>query len=251
MAELRLSDLGVRRGGRAILDRIDLTFRAGAFVALVGANGAGKTTLLRAAAGLLAPDEGSALLDGTDLRRLDVRARARRVAYLPQARPLAWPICVGDLVRLGRFAFGEEDEPAVAEALAACGLADLVERAATTLSGGELARAHVARALAPRTPALIADEPVAGLDPGHAWRILEALKARARAGALVIVSLHEPSLAGRFADRIVALADGRIAADGAPEQVLGPAFMAATYGVETGPSQFGLEVRGLTGSAGA
>jgi hypothetical protein len=87
------------------------------------------------------------------------------------------------------------------------------------------------------------------------WRILEALKARARTGALVLVSLHEPALAGRFADRIVALAEGRIAADGPPEVVLGPGFMAATYGVETGASQFGLEVRGLVAdpqpSAGA
>ena len=252
MAELVLSDVCVRRGGRAILDGVSLRVRPGELVALLGANGAGKTTLLRLAAGAARADNGVVRLDDGDPAALAPLVRARRLAYLPQTRPLAWPIRIRDLVQLGRFAHGAQragpdDDAAVARALSACGLTGIAERRADEVSGGELARAHIARALAAEAGALIADEPAAGLDPGHAWRVLEVLRARARAGAAVLVSLHEPALAARFADRVALLAGGRLIADDAPAAALTPALMAAAYGVVVGMPAVGLDVQGLAG----
>lgn len=250
MTDLSLADITVQRGPRAVLYDVSLRVRAGELVALLGPNGAGKTTLLRTALGLLKPAAGAVRLDGVDPAQLNARDRARRIAYLPQARTLAWPIRVRDLVLLGRFARGggrpgPEDQAAAERALTACGLAALADRRATEISGGELARAHIARALAAETPALAADEPAAGLDPGHAWRVLGLLRDRADAGGAVVVSVHDPALAARFADRVVVLAGGRLAAEGRPEKVLTPDLMASVYGVRTGPSQLGLDVLGL------
>ncbi|MBU6373246.1 MAG: ABC transporter ATP-binding protein [Alphaproteobacteria bacterium] len=250
MTDLALADVTVFRRARAALSGVSLSVRAGELVALLGPNGAGKTTLLRTALGLLKPDGGTVRLAGADPAALDARARARAIAYLPQARPLAWPIRIRDLVLLGRFAHagghpGPDDHAAAARALAACGLDALADRRATDVSGGELARAHIARALAAETPALAADEPAAGLDPGHAWRVMGLLRARADAGGAVLVSVHDPALAAAFADRVVVLAGGCVTAEGRPDAALTPDLMARVYGVRTGPSRLALEVTGL------
>jgi len=227
---IALRGLGAVRGGRRILSEVSLAIRPGEFVALVGPNGAGKSTLMRLAAGLLAPSEGEASLAGVPAHRLRPAVRAQQLAYLPQTRPLGWGISVEALIGLGRHALPRDPE-AVEGALAACNLEALRRRRADTLSGGELARAHLARALAAQTLVLLADEPTAALDPRHALVIMQILANRAAAGAAVLAAIHDLSLAARFATRVVVLREGRVAADAAPKEALSPGFLAAVFGV--------------------
>jgi iron complex transport system ATP-binding protein len=152
-------------------------------------------------------------------------------AYLPQARPLAWGISVQALVELGRFAKGPSPN-AVFHALEQCGLTALANRRADALSGGELARAHLARALAAETPILVTDEPTAALDPRHAFLVMQLLAAHANAGAAVIAALHDLSLAARFATRIVVLKEGAVIADGPPPEALSAGTLRAAFGID-------------------
>lgn len=239
MSLLSLHQAVVRRGQRAILDRLDLTLEAGELVALVGPNGSGKTTALRALLGLIPLTSGSATIGGADVRKLDPLARARQVAYLPQARPMAWPLSVQDTVALGRFAYGvsgprleTEDQAAVDQAMTACDLLALKDRPVTGLSGGELARVHMARALTAKAPALLADEPTAALDPRHQWQVMQVLASQAKAGGGVMVVVHDLALAAEFCSRIVLIRDGQVLANGKPEQVLTREHIGAAYGVE-------------------
>lgn len=257
MSGLELDGAVVTLGGVRRLDDASLTAPPGALTGLLGPNGAGKTTAVRALLGLLRLEAGRARIDGADARRLDPRTRARAVAYLPQARPLAWPMSVRDVVALGRFAHGgplgrpgADDAAATAQALADCDLTALADRAGDTLSGGERARMHVARALAARTPALVADEPTAALDPRHAIAVLDILKARAAAGGAVLVILHDLALAARCCDRIVLMDSGRVVADGAPQAVLTPQRIAQVYGVAARWRDGALSVEGLTPARG-
>lgn len=238
---IALDRISYRAGGRALLHPTSLTVRPGELTVLLGPNGAGKTTLIRAALGLLRPDKGVARIGGEPVATLSAAARARRVAYLPQARPLAWAQPVRDLVALGRYAHGAAlgrlspgDAAAVARAIEACGLSDLADRAADTLSGGELARVHVARALAAEAPMIVADEPVASLDPRHQHAVLGLLRdhvngAGGGGGALVV--LHDLDLAARYADRLLWMRDGGLVADGGVAKTLTPERVAAVYGV--------------------
>lgn len=225
MTTLVADTLTVDRDGRRALDAVSLSARPGECVGVLGPNGAGKSTLLRALAGLLAPTTGRALVDGEAAAALDPSARARRVAYLPQARPLYAAIDVRTLVALGRFAWGAPSRldaagrRAVDRAMTETDVARFARRPATTLSGGELARAHLARLFASEAPALVADEPVAALDPKHQWATMALLAARAASGATVVVALHEIALAARFCGRLVVLKEGRVLADGAPAEV--------------------------------
>lgn len=236
-ALIEVRNLHVSRSGAAILKGVSFAAGPGAFIALAGPNGAGKSTLLRALIGLEEPDAGACLIDGAPARALAPLVRARRVAYLPQTRPVYWAMPAGAIVALGRFAYGAparlegEDAAAVARALAACDIAHLTARPAHALSGGEAARVHLARALAAETPALLADEPTAALDPRHQLAIMRTLRRRADAGALVIAALHDLALAARFCTRIVLLSEGAIAADGPPETALAPERLRGVFGV--------------------
>jgi iron complex transport system ATP-binding protein len=236
---LEARDLVVRRGGRTILDRVSLAFEGGGFVAVVGPNGAGKSTLLGRLAGLAAPDAGTVELDGRPLAEVGLKTLARRRAYLPQGARAEWPLSVERIVALGLTptlpAFGglpPAMEVRVAEALAACDLADRRDQPVTTLSGGELARAMLARALVGDPALLVVDEPIAGLDPRHALDTVARLRALADGGKLVVAALHDLTLAARYATRVVALDHGRVAGDGAPLAVLTPALLGAVFGVE-------------------
>jgi iron complex transport system ATP-binding protein len=211
-------NISVTRGGRAILRDVSLSARAGEFIAVIGPNGAGKSTLLSALAGLLTPDAGSVTLDGAPLASLPDLARRR--AYLPQTPRLEWPISVERLVALGLTphlpALGglpPQWQPAITRALERCDLLSRRDQPATTLSGGEFARAMLARAIVGDPQILIVDEPITGLDPRHAMQSMALLTRFAAAGKLVIASLHDLTLAARHASRIVALVDGRIAED--------------------------------------
>ena len=209
MAELSVHGLDVTLARREVLQGASLRVGPGEMVVLLGPNGAGKTVLLRAVLGLVKRSRGSVRAGGDDPARLPAGERARRIAYLPQSRTLGWPVRVRDLVALGRFAHGAspgrlrgEDAAAVERALAACDLDILAERRCDTLSGGELSRTHVARAVAAEAPLLLADEPTEALDPLHQHQVMSLIRGYADAGNGALVVLHEAALAARFADRL-------------------------------------------------
>jgi iron complex transport system ATP-binding protein len=236
---LSARDLHVRLGERDVLDGVFLDFTPGMVTAIVGPNGAGKSTLLSCLAGLRRPDAGVVALDGVQLATLSSKARARRIAFLPQSPEISWAVDVRTFVGLGRiprqgaFGLGREDEAAVEEAIEATGIEVLAERLITTLSGGERARALIARALAGWTDWILADEPLTGLDLGHAFDAVDLFRHLAEGqGKGVVVTLHDLPLAARAADRVIVLSEGRILADGAPLEALTPEVLAKAYGVE-------------------
>lgn len=227
MTVLTTQGLTVRRGPKTVLAEIDLTVGPGEFVGLLGPNGAGKTTLLRAALGLM-PCEGA-----SSLAPLSPAERARRVAFMPQGREIAWPVSVERLVALGRSAHPdrEQDRRIVEEALALMDLTAFRDRPATALSGGEQARVLIARMIAQHTPLMIADEPIAGLDPAAQIRVMEIFSRIAAQGGAVLASLHDLGLASRHCTRLVVLHEGRIAADGAPRDILTPDLLADVFDI--------------------
>jgi iron complex transport system ATP-binding protein len=221
-----------------VLDQVSLCCGEGRLTAVIGPNGAGKSTLLACLAGLIAPAAGEVLLDDAPLAAIGRRELARRRAYLPQNAQVEWPISVERLVALGLGpalpAFGDLDDRTaarVAEALAACDLTALAQRPATTLSGGELARAMLARAIIGDPALLIVDEPTAGLDPRHAIDAMRRLRARADAGRTVVLAIHDLDLALRYADDAVALRGGRVLASGPVAEVLSEAVLTELYEV--------------------
>ncbi len=236
MTLLSVEGLAVSLGGRSVLQDVSLTVKKGEVVGLIGPNGAGKTTLMRAILGLV-PHHGH-----SSLVQLSPRARGRAAAWMPQTREIAWPVSVETLVALGRtphLAPGQrasaEDRAAVDRALERMGLQEFRHRIATALSGGEQARVLMARALAQDAPLLMADEPIAGLDPAHqisTMRTFASLAAEGGAeGQAVIVSLHDLGLGVRHCTRLIVLDQGRIVADGAPTSVLTPALLRDTFGI--------------------
>ena len=239
MSRLCAARVTVRRGGRAIVDDVSVDLDGGALVALVGPNGAGKSTLLSVLAGLLRPDAGAVRLDGAELAGLDRRDLARRRAYLPQNPRAEWPIATERVVALGLTphlpAFGALEgglEPRLTEAVQAWDLTAQRLQPATTLSGGELARAMLARALIGDPQVLIADEPISGLDPWHALDTMVRLRALAAQGKLVVAALHDLTLAGRFATHLMALRAGRLAAFGPTAETLTTGLVREVFDVE-------------------
>jgi iron complex transport system ATP-binding protein len=227
MTLLQLDNLTVRRGLCPVVDRVSLTVAEGEFVGLIGPNGAGKTSLLRAALGLL-PFEGR-----SSLAAMPAGARARAAAFLPQGREIAWPVMVADLVALGRGPHvpGPADMAAVERALQRMGLDGYRDRAATALSGGEQARVLIARALAQDTALLLADEPVAGLDPEAQLRSMQVFRDLASEGRAVVASIHDLGLAALFCTRLVLMSKGALVADGPPREVLSAQNLSAVFGV--------------------
>jgi len=222
---VRLEGVSVALGGRRVVEGVSAAIRAGELVGLIGPNGAGKSTLARAIAGLIPIETGSIALAGP-------------LAYLPQERALHWPLTVERVVALGRLPSlgltgrpGPADHAAVARAIARLELEPFAQRRCDMLSGGELARALLARALTVEAPLLIADEPLAALDPAHAIQAMEVLAEEARSGAAVIVVLHDLAMAARWCDRLLLLDRGRLVADGAPGEVLTAERLAQVYGV--------------------
>ncbi len=239
MSVLASEGLSAKLGGRLALDCVDMRVASGEILALAGPNGAGKTTLLRTLAGLLKPSAGRATLDGALIHTLPAAKRAQRIGYLAQESQAHWPIPVRDLVMLGRLPYrgrwsvrpDAADAAAVERALGAQGLLALADRAATELSGGELRRALLARALAGAPEVILADEPTGGLDPGCQLDVMDALRRAADAGAAVVFATHDLALAGRYADRVLMLRGGRVAALGPPATTLTAAMLAQCYGV--------------------
>lgn len=251
MTELIARNLTVETGKVTLVNGVSFSLQQGELVCLLGPNGAGKTSLLRTVLGLEKPARGSATLDGKESAGLSPMERARSIAYLPQQRPLAWPNAARDVIALGRFAYGAapgrlqpKDAAAVAKAIEICGLTDLAERSMDTLSGGELARVHCARAFAAETPLLVADEPVAALDPRHQFRIMDIIRAYVERGGGALVVLHDIALAARYATRLIWMKDGRIVADGPPADTLTEERLAEIYGVKASISGTSVEIEG-------
>ncbi|MGC1269457.1 MAG: ABC transporter ATP-binding protein [Croceibacterium sp.] len=210
---------------------ISATLTPGTITAICGPNGAGKSTLLAALAGLLEPDGGQVLLDGQALGELHPRQRARKIGYLPQQGEVAWDVPVRVLAALGRLPHGDAGEGEVAAALAAVGLTALAGRRVSTLSGGERARAFLARVLAGTPQWILADEPLAALDLAHQLALLRHLRHAADAGAGVVLVLHDLAMAMNHADRVLVLDRGELVADGPPDQALAPARITQAWGV--------------------
>jgi len=230
-------------GERTVLQGVQLEVRPGEVLALVGPNGAGKTTLLRALARLLRPRGGAVLLEGQDAWSLGPRAFARRVALAPQALSgTEWPLTVEEAVALGRaphrgwfLPLSPQDRRAVAQVLEDLGLTHLRTRPLTALSGGELRRVVLARALAQEPRYLLLDEPTAYLDLRGQAEVLARLQGLAhRQGLGVAVTLHDLNQAALCADRVALLSGGQVVAEGTPEEVFQPDLLARVYGVPVG-----------------
>lgn len=239
MTALIASDLRLTLGGRAVLDDINLTIDRPGLIGVIGPNGAGKSTLLRCLAGLTVPDSGRVTIDDTAIASLPMKHRARRIGYLAQSPTLHWPLTVGRMVALGRLPHlapwarpGPDDEQAIDRALTVTDLTALVARTAHTLSGGELARALLARVIAGEPELILADEPVAALDPLHQLRILGLFRKFADTGRQIVVVLHDLTLALRFCDRAILLDHGRVAADGDPQAMAANPALSSAFGVE-------------------
>lgn len=230
-------NIGATLKKRPVLHGVSATFARGALSVVIGPNGAGKSTLLKCCAGLIEPDSGAVLVHGEDLAALSPSARARSIAYLPQSRVVHWPLAVRDVVALGRIPHSalrdaRVDAGSVDDALLTMTLRDLADRPVGELSGGELARVLLARALAQATDTIIADEPAAGLDPAHQLDLFSTFAELTREGRSIVVAMHELSLAARFADHIVLLAEGRVLSAGPPRDVLTPDRIAAAFGID-------------------
>lgn len=238
MSELVAQNLSLRAGHHQVLTGVSAQFMPGQVTAILGANGAGKSTLLAALAGLTRPVDGLVSLDGAPLLQLPSRTRAQRLAFIPQTPEIAWGLEVRAVVGLGRLPWlgarglSAQDVVAVDRAMAAAQVQGLADRDITALSGGERARALIARALAGEPEWLLADEPYAGLDPRHALEAGDLFRRLAGEGAGVLLTLHDLTLAARLADRVLVLGHGRVLADGPPADAMSPAILAAAYGVD-------------------
>ena len=229
--------LSLTLGNTRILTDVSAAFQPGRVAAILGPNGAGKSTLLACLAGLRDADSGRVSLGGVARASLSRRDLARRIGFLPQDADVHWDIDVATLVALGRFPHRgrwgdtDADHAAVARAMAATDSTRFAARTVNTLSGGERARVLLARVLAGEPDWLLADEPLANLDPAHQLDGLDCLRAVAAAGAGVVVVLHDLNHAARVADDVLLMRGGQVVAQGAPGAVLTPALIAETYGV--------------------
>jgi iron complex transport system ATP-binding protein len=217
------------------LDDVQTAFHPGEIAAICGPNGAGKSTLLACLAGLLPADTGTVALDDVPLASLGPQARAQTIGFLPQAPEVAWDVTVETLVALGRLPWrtgADADRAAIEAALATMELNDLRRRPVSHLSGGERARALMARVLAGQPRWILADEPLANLDLAHQQALLGVLRKQAQAGVGVVLVLHGLAQAMNHADRALVLHRGELFADGTPEAVLDLATIRRVWGVE-------------------
>jgi iron complex transport system ATP-binding protein len=236
---LALEALSVELGKTRVLEGVDAEVGRGEWIALIGPNGAGKSTLLRAVAGLVGY-RGSVALDGDEVSRLPRRELARRLAFVPQAPLLPPGMRVREYVLLGRTPYigafaseGTRDLDAARHALRRLDLEPLAERPLATLSGGEQQRAVLARALAQEAPFLLLDEPTSSLDIGRQQQVFELVATLREMGDLTVLSaMHDLTLAGQYADRLILLSRGRLVAAGPPHEIATEAHVAEHYGAD-------------------
>lgn len=239
MSGVLVSQLGVRAGKTTLIDDVSLEVSEGTWCTVVGPNGAGKTTLVETVAGIRRPSSGTVVIDGKNVADLAERDRARLVALVPQHPVVPAGMSVRDYVALGRFAYhgllhapSAKDRQVVSDVVARLDLEDLASRDVVTLSGGERQRMVLARALVQSTPVIVLDEPISGLDLRHQMTMLELLQQEVReCGLCVIATLHDLTLAGQFADRLVLLDHGRVIIDGPSRDVVRSEQLATCYGM--------------------
>lgn len=238
---MRLEARGVTvrypEAGAPALDRVGCIVESEGFVAVVGPNGSGKTSLTRALLGRVPLTEGNVTLDGKEISRWERRALAREIGVVTQREETPFPIRVRDAVMMGRYprlgplrAPAPADDAVVEGALARCDVADLAGRPVETLSGGEWQRVRVARALAQEPRLLVLDEPTAALDLRHEMELFELIERLVRDGLGALVVSHHLNVAARFAERVVMLSRGQVAASGAPGEVFRPDLLAEVFG---------------------
>ncbi len=238
-ASLDVGPLTVAYSATTVVDRVSFSVPPGGWTCLLGPNGAGKSTVLRAVAGLV-PHDGPIQIGGIDITRMRPRTRARQVALVPQSPTLPPDISVEDYVLLGRTAhiptFGVEsahDRHIVRELVDQLDLAGFERRRLGTLSGGEVQRAVLARALAQEAPVLLLDEPTSALDIGHQQQVLELVaRLLCERSLTVVAALHDLTLAAQYADTVVLMDHGKVAATGAPTNVLTSDAVSSLYGAD-------------------
>lgn len=225
--------------GVDILRGIDIAIHPGETVGLIGPNGAGKSTLLKLLLGALPPSDGTVFLQGNPLLECPPAVRAKQLGYLAQGARAAWPMTVRRLVELGRLPhqgfwqrLQTQDQQAVESALMLAEVAAYQHRIATTLSGGEQTLAMLARVFAGEPTLIMADEPIAALDPYHQLHVMELLRTHSHTGGCCLVVLHDLSLAARFCDRLYLFQRGTTVAHGTPAEVLTASHLQAVYGIE-------------------
>ncbi|MFJ7330291.1 ABC transporter ATP-binding protein [Streptomyces cyaneofuscatus] len=239
--QLTAEDLTLGYGDRTVVSSLDLAVPPGAITVIVGANACGKSTLLRSMSRLLAPREGRVVLDGKEVHRLPAKELARTLGLLPQSPVAPEGITVSDLVGRGRHPhqsmfsrWNEKDDAAVASALEATATEPLADRAVDELSGGQRQRVWIAMALAQQTDLLLLDEPTTFLDASHQIEVLDLLTDLNRSrGTTIVMVLHDLNLAARYADHLIALADGTLHAAGSPAEVLTEETVRAVFGLES------------------
>jgi iron complex transport system ATP-binding protein len=253
---LRFNAVSAGYGSRTVLRNAIAHLSTGSVTGIVGPNGAGKTTLFRVALGLLPLSTGTVTVLDNPLSSWSREGLARSIAYLAQGADAHWPIVARRLVALGRLphhaAFSPDNDADLAlvdEALGRCDATEFANRRIDELSAGERSRVLLARALATAAPILLADEPAAHLDPAHQIRLMELLRDEASRGTAVGVTLHDLSLAARYCDEIVVLDGGMVVAQGAPDDALSDARLAAVFGVAAnrGTDRSGKSVLSVTG----
>ncbi|PCI59537.1 MAG: ABC transporter [Kordiimonadales bacterium] len=239
MSNLFAENISVRLGGAQILKEASIDLPAGKLVGLIGPNGAGKSTAVKAILGFVAVQQGRFRLDETDLAELPLQERAKKIAYMAQGAPVHWPLTVERTVELGRTphmnpwqSISVKDATAVAASMKKADCIHLRDRLVTTLSGGERARVLLARTLAVGAGYILADEPIASLDPAHQLQVMECLKAEAKSGVGVMVVLHDLGYALRYCDKLILLYEGSVLAEGSPAEVLSPENLKRAFGVE-------------------
>lgn len=224
--------LAVTKSGTPILGPLDCMLEQGQITAICGPNGAGKSTFLAALAGLEEPTAGHVELSGDRLAAMHPRTRAMQVGYLPQDGEIAWDVSVRNLVSLGRLPHRDSAAEPVDSAIEALDLANFVHRPVSRLSGGERARVLLARVLAGEPNWILADEPLAALDLSHQLAIIEVLRKSARAGAGVVMVLHDLAIAMNHADRVIVLDKGVVASDGSPSHALAEPVIRQVWNVD-------------------
>lgn len=239
MSLLAAENISFKRKQQLLLNQVNLELHAGELIGLIGPNGAGKSTLLKILAGLQAANTGSVSFQGKHLNKLNAKERSQHIAWLAQGGTIHWPLTVERLVALGRLpylaawqAISDSDQAAIEQAIQQTGIEHLRSRDATTLSGGERTRVLLARALAAEPTILLADEPIAALDPGYQLQTLELLRAFSQDQRAAIVVLHELSLAARYCDRLYLLKSGSIVETGTVIEVLSAENLKNVYNIE-------------------
>lgn len=239
MSLLEAANISFKRNQQLLLEAINLELHAGELIGLIGPNGAGKSTLLKILAGLQKPLSGTIKFQDQALTKLTAKERSQQIAWLAQGGSIHWPLTVERLVALGRLPHlaawqqaGTTDQTAIDQAIQQTGIEHLRNRDATTLSGGERTRVLLARALAAEPTVLLADEPIAALDPGYQLQTLELLRAFSQQQRACIVVLHELSLAARYCDRLYLLKSGCIVDTGSVAKVLSAENLKNVYHIE-------------------